>query len=208
MAIGTLYIVAAPSGAGKSSMIGAYLNRNRKYPAQVSVSHTTREPRPGEEDGIHYHFVDHASFEAKIAQNDFFEYAQVFGNYYGTSRATIESCLSQGIDVFLDIDWQGARQVKALMPEAVSVFILPPSRHELEQRLHMRGQDSADVIAKRMQEAHSEMSHFDEFDYVIVNKVFDEAVNQLQAIVIAQRLRYTHQRLAQAKTITDLLGDQ
>ncbi|WP_026958136.1 MULTISPECIES: guanylate kinase [Aliagarivorans] len=205
-ATGTLYIVSAPSGAGKSSMINAYLSRHKAFPAQVSVSHTTRAARPGEQDGVHYHFVDHSQFEQLIEEQAFFEYAEVFGNYYGTSRRTIEETLAKGIDVFLDIDWQGARQVKQMMPEAVSVFILPPSRHELEQRLHMRGQDSEEVIAKRMNEAESEMSHYNEYDYLIINTHFDEAVSELTAIITAQRLQSASQAAKHRELLADLLA--
>jgi guanylate kinase len=201
---GTLYIVSAPSGAGKSSMINAYLSRHRAYPAQVSISHTTRPVRPGEINGNHYHFVSHEEFKQLIAEQAFFEYAEVFGNFYGTSRLSIEQTLADGIDVFLDIDWQGARQVKQMMPEAVSVFILPPSREELENRLHMRGQDSPDVIKKRMDEAESEMSHYNEYDYLIINSNFDEALSELTAIITGQRLR-TRQQAARHRHLLDEL---
>lgn len=203
---GTLYIVSAPSGAGKSSMINALLSRNRDFKIQVSVSHTTRAPRPGEQDGVHYHFVSKDAFEALIEQQAFFEYAEVFGNYYGTSRLTIEEALAQGIDIFLDIDWQGARQVKQQIGDAISVFIVPPSRQELEKRLRMRGQDSDDVIAKRMSEACSEMSHFKEYDYVIVNEDFDDAVNELHAIILAQRLRQSAQAVKYREMLAELVS--
>ncbi|WP_432455317.1 MULTISPECIES: guanylate kinase [unclassified Agarivorans] len=203
---GTLYIVSAPSGAGKSSMINAYLSRHRAYPAQVSVSHTTRSVRPGEIDGNHYHFVDHHQFKQLIDEQAFFEYAEVFGNFYGTSRHSIEQTLAEGIDVFLDIDWQGARQVKMMMPEAVSVFILPPSREELENRLHMRGQDSPEVIKKRMNEAESEMSHYDEYDYLIINGNFDEALSELTAIITSQRLQTRQQAAKHQALLNELLS--
>lgn len=186
-------------------MINALINRNPNLPIQVSISHTTRAPRPGEENGVHYHFVSKTEFEELIAQSAFFEYAEVFGNYYGTSKLAIEQTLSQGIDVFLDIDWQGARQVREQMSEAVSVFILPPSSAELENRLKMRGQDSQEVIRSRMLQAKAEMSHYDEYDYLIINEDFDRAVTQLQAILQCHRLRQGAQALKYQTIITDLL---
>ena len=164
---GTLYIVSAPSGAGKTSLVKALTDADSNV--LVSVSHTTRDMRPGEEDGVNYNFVSVDDFKALIAQDAFLEHAEVFGNFYGTSRLWLEEQLSQGIDIILEIDWQGARQVRDLMPEAVGIFILPPSRAALQQRLDNRGQDSAEIIAGRMAEAVSEMSHFDEYDYVIVD---------------------------------------
>ncbi|MBV7315389.1 guanylate kinase [Shewanella sp. NIFS-20-20] len=202
---GNLFIVSAPSGAGKSSLISALLKDN---PAdmQVSVSHTTRQPRPGEVNGQHYHFVAVEEFTQLIEQAAFFEWAQVFGNYYGTSRTVIEHTLAQGIDVFLDIDWQGAQQVKKLMPEAIGIFILPPSRSELERRLTGRGQDSAEVIASRMQQAVSEMSHYNEYDFVIVNDDFDIAINDLISIIASQRLTLASQTLRHSGMLDDLLA--
>lgn len=208
--LGNLFILAAPSGAGKSSLIKALLEKHEQatdFPMEVSVSHTTRQPRPGEEDGVHYHFVSHAQFEQLIEQGVFFEWAEVFGNYYGTSRVTIEQTLHQGIDVFLDIDWQGARQVKKLLPDACGIFILPPSAEVLKKRLNRRGQDSDEVIAARMQEAVSEMSHYDEFDYVLVNDDFSVALADLEAIVRAQRQRTGKQQLRHQSLIADLLSD-
>ncbi|WP_417349767.1 guanylate kinase [Ferrimonas sp.] len=202
---GNLFIVSAPSGAGKSSLIGALL-KDKPADMQVSVSHTTRAPRPGESDGVHYHFVDKEAFKALIDQGAFFEWAEVFGNYYGTSRVTIEQTLDKGIDVFLDIDWQGARQVKALMPEAIGIFILPPSREELERRLNSRGQDSADTIAARMADAVDEMSHYDEYDYLIVNEDFDTALADLSAIVLANRLHLAGQKSVHGDMLDDLLA--
>ena len=207
--LGNLFILAAPSGAGKSSLIKALMEKyegNTQSPMQVSVSHTTRQPRPGEVDGVHYHFVSREEFEALIEQGVFFEYAEVFGNYYGTSRVTIEQTLHRGIDVFLDIDWQGARQVKALMPDTCGIFILPPSLEVLEQRLTNRGQDSEEVIAGRMSQAVSEMSHFNEFDYVIVNDDFATALNDLEAIVTSQRLRSIKQQMRFQPLLDELLG--
>lgn len=204
---GTLYIVSAPSGAGKSSLISAMLEKNPTYAMKVSVSHTTRGMRPGEEDGIHYHFVDKTDFESLIEQGAFLEYAEVFGNYYGTSRLWIEETLEKGIDVFLDIDWQGARQIREQMPEAKSVFILPPSNSELERRLNVRGQDSDEVIAKRMSEAKSEMSHYNEYDYVIVNDDFDGALVDFKAILRAERLKQDKQAVKYKGMLDALLAE-
>lgn len=204
MGKGTLYIVSAPSGAGKSSLISAMLETNPTYAMKVSVSHTTRGMRPGEQDGVHYHFVQKEHFEDLIAQNAFLEYAEVFGNYYGTSRIWIEENLEKGIDVFLDIDWQGARQIRQQMPQARSVFILPPSNGELERRLNARGQDSDAVIAKRMAEAKSEISHYNEYDYVIVNDDFDGALMDFKAIIRAERLKQDKQA-AKYKGMLDAL---
>lgn len=201
---GNLFIVSAPSGAGKSSLIQALLKRHSDM--QVSVSHTTREPRPGEQDGVHYHFISVDEFKALIAKDEFFEWAEVFGNYYGTSKSTIRDSLSRGIDVFLDIDWQGARQIKAQESSAKGIFILPPSLAELEQRLNKRGQDSSDVIAKRMAQAHSEMSHADEYEYLIINDNFDSALNEFERIVLAQRNSFGSQASKHQALLTQLLA--
>lgn len=183
--LGNLFILSAPSGAGKSSLIKALISRHasNEHPMQVSVSHTTRAPRPGENNGEHYHFVSRDEFESLIEQGHFFEWAEVFGNYYGTSSIAIEALLLDGIDVFLDIDWQGARQVKDQLTEAKSIFILPPSTEILRERLCGRNQDSDEVIENRMQKAVDEMSHFDEFDFVLVNDEFDVALENLLSIV-------------------------
>ncbi|MDP5255245.1 MULTISPECIES: guanylate kinase [unclassified Vibrio] len=206
MGKGTLYIVSAPSGAGKSSLISALLEKNPTYAMKVSVSHTTRDMRPGEEDGVHYHFVSRGEFESLIAEGAFLEHAEVFGNYYGTSRPWIEQTLEQGIDVFLDIDWQGARQIREQMPLARSIFILPPSNSELERRLTTRGQDSKEVIAKRMSEAKSEISHFSEYDYVIVNDDFDNALTDFKAILRAERLKQDKQSVKYKGMLDALLS--
>lgn len=203
--VGTLYIVSAPSGAGKSSLIKALLAEKRDWTAQVSISHTTRKPRVGEVNAEHYHFVDTDSFKQLIKDNAFFEWAEVFGNYYGTSRVAIEEALAQGIDVMLDIDWQGARQVRAMMPQAKGIFILPPSRRELEARLNKRGQDSAEIIAKRMEQAQSEMSHYDEYDYLIINDDFEKATQEFSAIVKSLRNEQAKQAVKFKSTIDELL---
>ncbi len=196
---GNLFILSAPSGAGKSSLIKALLSQEKKTstrPMQVSVSHTTRDPRPGENNGEHYHFVTVNEFKKQIDNNAFYEYAEVFGNYYGTSEAAIDAQLAQGIDVFLDIDWQGAQQVRMKKPSVTTIFISPPSKQELENRLRHRGQDSEEIIASRMEQAQSECSHYQEFDYIIVNDNFEQAVIELNAIVLNQRLKCRQQAIA------------
>ncbi|WP_144212149.1 guanylate kinase [Shewanella donghaensis] len=203
---GNLFIVSAPSGAGKSSLISALL-KDKPSDMQVSVSHTTRQPRPGEVNGQHYHFATVEDFKALIADEAFFEWAEVFGNYYGTSRKVIEQTLSEGIDVFLDIDWQGAEQVKKVMPEAIGVFILPPSKAELERRLTGRGQDSQEIIDGRMAQAVSEMSHYTDYEFVIVNDDFDTALGDLYAIIRSQRSTYASQIHTHNDMIDDLLAD-
>ncbi|MDK2595877.1 guanylate kinase [Pseudoalteromonas obscura] len=202
---GNLFILSAPSGAGKSSLIKALLDKQANI--KVSVSHTTRSPRPGENNGEHYHFVTVDEFKTLIDKGDFFEWAQVFENYYGTSKQAIEDQLNNGIDVFLDIDWQGARQVRTLLPEVKTIFILPPSQSELEQRLNNRGQDSQEVIAARMAEAKSESSHYNEFDYVIVNDNFETALTELEHIVVAARLQTKAQQVRHQTLIAELLAE-
>lgn len=173
----------------------------------VSVSHTTRAPRPGEVHGEHYFFVNHDEFRSMIGENAFLEHAEVFGNYYGTSRKAIEQVLATGVDVFLDIDWQGAQQIRKSMPGARSIFILPPSKDELDRRLRGRGQDSEEVIAKRMARAVAEMSHYAEYDYLIVNDDFDTALSDLKNIIRAERLRMSRQKQRHGALITKLLAD-
>jgi guanylate kinase len=203
--LGTLYIISAPSGAGKSSLINALLAEERSWDVQVSVSHTTRAPRVGENNAEHYHFVDVDNFKSLIKDNAFFEWAEVFGNYYGTSRITIEQALQQGTDIFLDIDWQGAQQVREMMPEAVGIFVLPPNRDELESRLNKRGQDSSEIIAKRMAQAQSEMSHYNEYDYLIINDDFELASKELSNIVSALRNKQSKQSIVYQTMIAALL---
>ena len=200
---GTLYIISAPSGAGKTSLVKALLEQDPKV--RVSVSHTTRAPRDGEVDGVAYNFVTLAEFDEVIDAGQFLEYAEVFTNKYGTSKLWVEEQLAAGIDVILEIDWQGAQQVREKMPNALSIFILPPSRAELERRLTGRGTDSAEIIAGRMAQAESEMSHYGEFDYLVINDQFDEALNQLQAIFTANRLRMGVQTTVQKSLLEDLL---
>jgi len=200
---GTLYIFSAPSGAGKTSLVNELLESMQGI--MVSVSHTTRAMRPGEENGVHYHFIDIPTFEGMVAENAFLEHARVFDNYYGTSQAAIEAKLAEGLDVILEIDWQGARQVRERM-QATSVFILPPSRAELENRLKGRGQDSDEIIARRMRDAVTEMEHYGEFDYIVVNDDFDTALAELCAVVTCQRLARRRQQQALQPLLTDLLA--
>jgi len=188
---GSLFLVVAPSGAGKSTLVNALLARDEGI--ALSISHTTRAPRPGETNGREYHFVDVPEFMRLRAAGQFLESAEVHGHYYATSRVWIDETVRAGTDVLLEIDWQGARQVKARYAQAVGVFILPPSIDALEARLHKRGQDSAAVITRRLLAAGSEIAHAPEFDYVIINEDFDLALAQLAAIVTATRLRYSVQ---------------
>ncbi|MCP5151667.1 MAG: guanylate kinase [Ectothiorhodospiraceae bacterium] len=201
---GSLLVVSAPSGAGKTSLVRALVDRE---PALVvSVSHTTRAPRPGERDGEHYCFVDETEFLRLVDADAFLEHAEVFGHRYGTTSASVDASLSSGRDVILEIDWQGARQVRSRHPEAVGVFILPPSLPALESRLGGRRQDSAEVVARRMQAAVSEISHYDEFDYVVVNDVFEDAVRDMQYIVRATRLRTARQQARHGALIRSLVN--
>ena len=201
---GTLYIVSAPSGAGKTSLVKALLKQDQQV--RVSVSHTTRDMRPGEQDGVDYNFVAMETFDGLIAQKQFLEYADVFTNKYGTSQVWVDAELDKGIDVILEIDWQGAEQVRQLMPDAVSIFILPPSQDELRKRLTGRGQDDASVIDLRMSQAVSEMEHYPEFDYVVINDDFDMALVQLQSILTTQRLKRDVQCVRHADLLNDLLS--
>lgn len=198
---GVLYIISAPSGAGKTSLVKALVESSPRI--AVSVSHATRPKRPGEQNGVHYHFIDISTFEAMVARGEFLEHARVFDNYYGTARSTLLAQLQAGVDVILEIDWQGARQVRERMPGCVSIFILPPSRAVLEQRLRTRAQDSEEIIARRMRDAVAEMSHYSEFDYLVVNDDFSTALEDLKAIFRAQHLR----REAQAERLADKLHE-
>ena len=200
---GTLYIFSAPSGAGKTSLIKAL--REQQPELALSTSHTTRPMRPGEQDGVHYHFVDQATFVRMIGEGDFLEHAEVFGNYYGTSEAAVRGQLEQGKDLILEIDWQGAQQVRKRFPEAVSIFILPPDVETLRQRLSDRGQDDEGVIGKRMDQAVSEISHYNEYDYLVINDSFDEALADLATILQSQRLQLSQQSQRQEARIRELL---
>jgi guanylate kinase len=201
---GTLYIISAPSGAGKTSLVKALLEGTDDI--IVSVSHTTRAPRPGEVDDKDYHFTDVETFREMIAAGAFLEHAQVFDNFYGTSRSSTLDLMERGIDVILEIDWQGAQQVREKMPEAVSIFILPPSRQELERRLRGRGTDADEVIARRLGEAVTEMGHYQEFDYLVFNDDFDTALAELRAIVLARRQRAAVQIARQQAQLDALLA--
>jgi guanylate kinase len=201
---GTLFVVAAPSGAGKSTLVNALLDREPAI--SLSVSHTTRPPRTGELYGRHYYFVERAEFEREIGEGIFLEHAEVHGNLYGTSRTSVQELLSQGRDVLLEIDWQGAEQIRRSKPDCVSVFILPPSRTELERRLRGRGSDSVEVIERRLRNSRGEIAHAHEFDYIIVNDQFDAALGDLQAIVRAVRQRSALQWRRHETLIAELLA--
>lgn len=200
-----LFIVSAPSGAGKTSLLHALLERDPQL--RLSVSHTTRPKRPGEQDGVHYHFVDLPTFQRLVAEGVFVEHAQVFDNYYGTSEQALRDQLSAGHDVVVEIDWQGAQQVRARFPDAVSIFIAPPSIEALRERLSARGQDSEEVIARRMRDAQRELSHYPEYDYLVINDHFEEALEQLRQIVSAERLRTGRQAIRYAEALRRMLGD-
>lgn len=189
---GTLFIVSAPSGAGKTSLVNALVSRHQNL--VLSVSHTTRPARPQEINGQHYHFVADEAFDSMVSRSEFLEHARVFDNRYGTARAAVEEELEAGRDVLLEIDWQGAAQVRENMPECCSIFILPPSREELIRRLTHRGQDSQAVIDRRMADAEAEMSHYTEFDYLVINDDFDQAVQDLESILISRRLKLDRQQ--------------
>lgn len=203
---GNLFIVAAPSGGGKTSLVRNLVTTLENI--EVSVSHTTRTMRPGEKNGIDYFFVDEKEFLSMVNENAFLEHAQVFNHLYGTSMAQISERLKRGIDVVLDIDWQGAAQIRRSFPAAVSIFIIPPSIDELKQRLMNRKQDKDEVISDRMKKAQDEMSHYPEFDYLIVNDSFEHAAMELGAIVIANRLRIERQVNKQSKLLSFLMASQ
>ncbi len=202
-AAGVLFVVAAPSGGGKSSMVNALLEREPGI--KLSISFTTRAPRPGESEGRHYHFVDELRFQALLSAGELLEHANVHGNWYGTSATWLKQQVASGQDVLLEIDWQGAAQVRKLVPESVHVFILPPSLAALEDRLERRGQDSAEVISRRLEGAFGEMEHWAEFDYVIINQDFATAVDDLAAIVRASRLTALRQGARHKKLLAELV---
>ena len=184
---GTLFIISAPSGAGKTSLVGEILSRGNNI--QASVSHTTRERRPAEEDGVNYHFVSQPEFLKMVSDDSFLEHAEVFGNHYGTSESWVRMTLELGVDVILEIDWEGAKQARKHFPSSQSVFILPPSKQALRERLTLRGQDNLEVIDRRIAAATQEMSHYIDADYLIINDNFETARAQLESIITAQRCR-------------------
>ena len=202
MAKGTLFIISAPSGAGKTSLVAEILAQINNI--QASISHTTRDCRPGEKNGINYHFVDRQQFVTMIDNNAFLEHAEVFGNFYGTSQEWVKATLDTGIDVILEIDWQGAEQVRSKFAESQSIFILPPSKQALRERLNDRGQDHAEVIEKRIAAATEEMSHYVEADYLVINDDFALALEQLKSIISAQRCKMPV--LGHEKLLSDLLS--
>lgn len=201
---GTLYIVSAPSGAGKTSLVKALIDSEPNI--RVSVSHTTRAMRPGETDGVNYHFVSHEQFGTMLERNEFLEHAQVFDNLYGTSQRWLEQTLAEGYDLILEIDWQGAQQVRRLMPQSRSIFILPPTQEALRHRLTNRGQDSGEIIERRMREAVSEMSHYVEYDYLVINDDFAHALSDLKAIFRANQLLQGTQQQRHAGLLGELLS--
>nr|WP_314899757.1 guanylate kinase [uncultured Deefgea sp.] len=204
MAKGNLFVVTAPSGAGKTTLVAALLAADSQV--QLSVSFTTRPPRAGEVDGKDYHFVDRAEFERMIAAGELLEFAEVYGNYYGTSQVWINEVMENGRDILLEIDWQGAQQVRRIFPSAIGIFILPPYMDTLENRLRGRGKDSEEVIGRRMAVAKEEVNHVDEFDFVIVNEHIDDAVRDIVAVVRAQRLTLVRQSSRHTALISSLKG--
>jgi guanylate kinase len=201
---GHLYVIAAPSGAGKTSLLHALMRRRPGI--EFSVSCTTRKPRPGEQDGRDYHYLEHEEFDRLKEAGEFIEHANVFGNLYGTRRSVVEAALAEGRDLILEIDWQGAKQVRERLPEAVQIFILPPSRAELESRLRKRGSDSAEVIERRLRESALEMSHWPDFDHVIVNRHFDQALAELEAIFDGRGDASRRDRPELPDLVRDLIG--
>ena len=202
MALGTLFIISAPSGAGKTSLVSALLDRLDNL--QVSISHTTRQARPGEQDGVNYHFVTCEQFELMTANQQFVEHAKVHSNFYGTSKDWLESSLNKGVDVILEIDWQGAEQVRSKFPRSKSIFILPPSQQALFERLKGRGQDEDAIIKQRVAAAKEVMSHYNDADYLVINDQFEAACQELQTIIQAQRCEINSQR--HEKLLIDLLS--
>ena len=201
---GTLYIISAPSGAGKTSLVKALIDSEPQV--RVSVSHTTRAMRPGEVEGVNYHFVGREQFHAMIDNSELLEHAEVFGNLYGTSQAWVEQTLLEGFDLILEIDWQGAQQVRRLMPQSRSIFILPPTQEALRHRLTNRGQDSGEIIERRMREAVSEMGHYVEYDYLLINDDFTHALSDLKAIFRANQLLQSPQQQRHRGLLSELLA--
>jgi guanylate kinase len=205
---GGLFVVSAPSGGGKTSLTRASIDALARngIPAEISVSYTTRAPRPGERDGVHYHFVDRPAFQGMVERGEFLEHAVIYGQHYGTARARTEQRLAAGRDVILDIDWQGARQIRQHLPLAIGIYILPPSMAKLEQRLRARKQDTEDAIRQRLEKARGEMSHYEYYDYLIVNKDFEQAMGEFVAIFVARRLTRPVQEIRHKTLIPKLIG--
>jgi len=201
---GTLYIISAPSGAGKTSLVKALIESNLQV--RVSVSHTTRAIRPGEVNGVNYHFVDRQQFNEMLERNEFLEHADVFDNLYGTSQKWIEQTLAEGYDLVLEIDWQGAQQVRHLLPQSRSIFILPPTQESLRHRLTSRGQDNGETIERRMRESVSEMSHYVEYDYLLINDNFSDALDDLRAIFRSNQLVQGRQQQLHDGLLAELLA--
>lgn len=205
---GGLFVVSAPSGGGKTSLTRASVEQLGRagITAEISVSYTTRAPRLGEQEGVHYHFIEADVFKAMVARGEFLEHAEIYGQHYGTARARTEALRAEGRDVILDIDWQGARQIKQQVPDAIGIFILPPSITKLEQRLRARKQDSEEAIARRMAQARAEMTHYKEYEYVIVNKDFEQAMAELVSVFVTRRLRRSSQEIRHKALIAKLLS--
>jgi guanylate kinase len=201
---GTLYTVSAPSGAGKTSLVKALIDNCDAI--KVSVSYTTRPARPGELDGVNYHFVSRSQFLDMLEKTAFLEHAQVYDNYYGTSREWVEATLASGIDVILEIDWQGAQQVRRLIPDTIGIFILPPSQETLRQRLNNRGQDEQSIIDRRMRDARNEIEHYVESDYLLINDDFRVVLYEFKAIITAERLKQSKQQTRHQMLLTSLLS--
>ncbi|MEO5343300.1 MAG: guanylate kinase [Gammaproteobacteria bacterium SHHR-1] len=204
MVNGSLIVISAPSGAGKSSLVKALIESTANV--QVAVSHTTRPPRPGEQDGVHYHFVAKERFQQMVREGAFIEHAQVFDNFYGTAKSSLEDPLQQGIDLILEIDWQGAQQIRTLYPDCISLFIAPPGLEELRKRLRARGQDNEEVIERRMRDAQAEMAHVHEFDYLVINEDFNEALTEIRSLLTTLRLRRQRQVQRHADLMNRLLS--
>jgi guanylate kinase len=203
-----LFVVSAPSGGGKTSLTRASIDALAKagIPAEISVSYTTRVPRPGEQGGVHYHFIDRPAFEAMVGRGEFLEHAVIYGHLYGTARARTEQRLAAGRDVILDIDWQGARQIRQHMPGAIGIYILPPSMATLEQRLRARKQDTEEAIRQRLAVAREEMAHYEYYDYLIVNKDFEQAMAEFVSVFVARRLTRATQEIKHKSLIKKMIS--